>query len=176
MAIIKGELLAIKDKHATPRMTEIVPDEGEIAIEDLIANEGVIITITHGGLIKRTNVSSYRSPAPRRQGRHRHGHARGSTPKTERRRFHRASLHREHARLPDVLHEHRPRVCGARPRDPGHGPRVQGQVDREPARAEGADEKIAALIRVDLQDGPEQAKTRPGSNPANSSSPRARAR
>ena len=61
MAIIKNELQEIKTKHATPRMTEIVPDEGEIAIEDLIANEGVIITITHGGLIKRTNVSQYRS-------------------------------------------------------------------------------------------------------------------
>ena len=61
MAIIKGELQDIKAKHATPRLTEIVPDEGEIAIEDLIANEGVIITITHGGLIKRTNVSQYRS-------------------------------------------------------------------------------------------------------------------
>ncbi|HZR18546.1 MAG TPA: DNA gyrase subunit A [Verrucomicrobiae bacterium] len=61
LAIIKGELLAIKEKYATPRMTELVPDEGEIAIEDLIANEGVIITLTHTGLIKRTNVSSYRS-------------------------------------------------------------------------------------------------------------------
>jgi DNA gyrase subunit A len=55
MAIIKAELKAIKEKHATPRKTEIVPDEGEIAIEDLIANEGVIITLTHNGLIKRTN-------------------------------------------------------------------------------------------------------------------------
>ncbi len=61
MTIIKQELQAIKEKHATPRKTEIVPDEGEIAIEDLIANEGVIITITHSGLIKRTNVSSYRA-------------------------------------------------------------------------------------------------------------------
>jgi DNA gyrase subunit A len=61
MAIITNELQEIKTKHATPRLTEIVPDEGEIAIEDLIANEGVIITITHAGLIKRTNVSSYRS-------------------------------------------------------------------------------------------------------------------
>src|SRR5688572_12594839 len=61
MAIMKNELQEIKTKHATPRMTEIVPDEGEIAIEDLIANEGVIITITHGGLIKRTNISQYRS-------------------------------------------------------------------------------------------------------------------
>src|SRR6266566_7880364 len=61
MAIIKKELQEIKQKHATPRLSEIVPDEGEIAIEDLIANEGVIITITHAGLIKRTNVSSYRA-------------------------------------------------------------------------------------------------------------------
>jgi DNA gyrase subunit A len=61
MAIIKAELQAIKEKHATPRKTEIVPDEGEIAIEDLIANEGVIITLTHAGLIKRTNVSQYRA-------------------------------------------------------------------------------------------------------------------
>ena len=50
-----------KQKYATPRLTELVPDEGEIAIEDLIANEGVIITITHTGLIKRTAVSSYRA-------------------------------------------------------------------------------------------------------------------
>ena len=61
MAIIKNELQEIKQKHAARRLTEIVPDEGEIAIEDLIANEGVIITLTHAGLIKRTNVSSYRA-------------------------------------------------------------------------------------------------------------------
>ena len=61
MAIMKDELKAIREKHATPRRTQIVPDEGEIAIEDLIANEGVIITLTHAGLIKRTAVSSYRA-------------------------------------------------------------------------------------------------------------------
>jgi len=61
MTLIKTELAVIKEKHATPRKTEIVPDEGEIAIEDLIANEGVIITLTHAGLIKRTNISQYRA-------------------------------------------------------------------------------------------------------------------
>jgi DNA gyrase subunit A len=61
MTIMKNELFAIKEKFATPRKSEIVPDEGEIAIEDLIVNEGVIITLTHGGLIKRTAVSSYRA-------------------------------------------------------------------------------------------------------------------
>jgi DNA gyrase subunit A len=61
MAIIKKELHEIKEKHATPRKTEIVPDEGEIAIEDLIVNEGVIITLTHAGLIKRTAINAYRA-------------------------------------------------------------------------------------------------------------------
>ncbi|HKW30633.1 MAG TPA: DNA gyrase subunit A [Verrucomicrobiae bacterium] len=61
LAIIKAELQAIKEKYATPRLTALVPDEGEINIEDLIANEGVIITLTHNGLIKRTNISSYRA-------------------------------------------------------------------------------------------------------------------
>jgi DNA gyrase subunit A len=61
LSIIKTELQAIKAKFATARLTDLVPDEGEIAIEDLIANEPVIITLTHNGLIKRTNISSYRA-------------------------------------------------------------------------------------------------------------------
>src|SRR5256886_13804194 len=61
LTIIKNELKEIKEKYATPRLTDLVPDEGEMAIEDLIANEGVIITLTHNGLIKRTNTSSYRA-------------------------------------------------------------------------------------------------------------------
>jgi DNA gyrase subunit A len=69
MAIITNELQEIKTKHATPRMTEIVPDEGEIAIEDLIANEGVIITITH-----QCQFVSF--PAAWRQGCDWHGDAR----------------------------------------------------------------------------------------------------
>jgi DNA gyrase subunit A len=61
LTIIKDELKVIKEKYATPRLTDLKPDEGEINIEDLIANEGVIITLTHNGLLKRTNVSSYRA-------------------------------------------------------------------------------------------------------------------
>lgn len=61
LGIIKSELQTVKEKYANPRRTEIVPDEGEIAIEDLIANEPVIITITHNGLIKRTNINAYRA-------------------------------------------------------------------------------------------------------------------
>lgn len=61
--IIKEELLEIKEKHATPRRCEIVPDDGEIAIEDLIANEGMIVTLSHRGNIKRTPASEYRTQA-----------------------------------------------------------------------------------------------------------------
>jgi DNA gyrase subunit A len=59
--LIKKELRDIRDKHASPRLTQLVPDEGEINMEDLIANEGCIISITHGGFIKRTAVSAFRA-------------------------------------------------------------------------------------------------------------------
>jgi DNA gyrase subunit A len=59
--IIKKELRDIRDKFGSPRLTQLVPDEGEINMEDLIANEGCIISITHGGFIKRTAVSAFRA-------------------------------------------------------------------------------------------------------------------
>ncbi|MDQ3115228.1 MAG: DNA gyrase subunit A [Verrucomicrobiota bacterium] len=59
--IIKEELREIRQKHAGPRLTQLVPDEGEINMEDLIANEGTIISITHNGFIKRTAVSAFRA-------------------------------------------------------------------------------------------------------------------
>ena len=71
MSIIKKELRDIKTRYGSDRLTKIVPDEGEISIEDLIANEGTMITITHNGFIKRTAVSSYR--AQRRGGRGKKG-------------------------------------------------------------------------------------------------------
>jgi DNA gyrase subunit A len=61
LTIIKKELREIRDKYGSPRLTEIAPDEAEINVEDLIANEGCIISITHGGLIKRMAVSAFRA-------------------------------------------------------------------------------------------------------------------
>jgi DNA gyrase subunit A len=61
LTIIKKELREIRDKHGTPRLTELAPDKAEINMEDLIANEGCIISITHGGFIKRTAVSAFRA-------------------------------------------------------------------------------------------------------------------
>jgi DNA gyrase subunit A len=63
LAIIKDELFEIKEKHATPRRCPILPDEGEIAIEDLISNDGMIVTLSHRGYVKRTAASEYRVQA-----------------------------------------------------------------------------------------------------------------
>jgi DNA gyrase subunit A len=67
MNIIKEELQKVREKYDSLRLTQVVPAEGDIDIEDLIANEGCIITITHGGYIKRTPESDFR--AQRRGGR-----------------------------------------------------------------------------------------------------------
>jgi len=60
LQIIKDELLAIREKYADARRTEIVYDFEEFRIEDMIAQEEVVITISHGGFIKRFPVSGYR--------------------------------------------------------------------------------------------------------------------
>jgi len=60
LVIIKGELHLIKDKHATPRQCTIVAEAGEVAMEDLIANDAMIVTLSHRGYIKRTLSSEYR--------------------------------------------------------------------------------------------------------------------
>ncbi|WP_438480117.1 DNA gyrase subunit A [Oleiharenicola lentus] len=60
-ALIKKELLELKDKYASPRRTEIVDDAGELRMEDVIPNVGCVITVSHLGFIKRTPVADYRS-------------------------------------------------------------------------------------------------------------------
>lgn len=61
MKIIRDDLLEIKKNYADERRTEIVPEEKEINIEDLIAEEEMVITISHMGYIKRNPLSLYRS-------------------------------------------------------------------------------------------------------------------
>lgn len=64
MREIAREIRALRDKYGDERRTQIVHDAKEFTIEDMIANEEVIVTITHNGFIKRTAVTNYR-----RQGR-----------------------------------------------------------------------------------------------------------
>lgn len=58
--VIKDDLALMKQQYGDERRTDIVPDEGEIAIEDLIADKGCIIALSHGGYIKRMPVSTFR--------------------------------------------------------------------------------------------------------------------
>jgi DNA gyrase subunit A len=61
MDIIKTELRELLDKHGDERRTEIVPYGIDFSMEDMIAEEEMVITITHQGYIKRTAVNTYRS-------------------------------------------------------------------------------------------------------------------
>ncbi|HVU15707.1 MAG TPA: DNA gyrase subunit A [Candidatus Didemnitutus sp.] len=61
LALIKKELLELKDKYASPRRTEIIDDTGDLRMEDVIPNEGCVITVSHLGFIKRTPVAAYRA-------------------------------------------------------------------------------------------------------------------
>ena len=60
-AVLKDELLALRDKYGDERMTEIQDVADEIDIEDLIEEEQCVYTLTHGGYIKRMPVSEYRA-------------------------------------------------------------------------------------------------------------------
>lgn len=60
-SIIKDELTQIRDEYKDDRRTQIVKEEAEINIEDLIAEEEVVVTISHSGYIKRNAASLYRA-------------------------------------------------------------------------------------------------------------------
>ncbi len=59
-ALIKDELLELREKYSDDRKTEIVKDYKEFSLEDIIAEEDVVVTISHQGFIKRFPVSGYR--------------------------------------------------------------------------------------------------------------------
>ena len=61
LRIIKDELAEIRKKYADPRRTEIRPDEADINVEDLIADDEVVLTVTRSGYIKRVPANVYRT-------------------------------------------------------------------------------------------------------------------
>ena len=71
MEVVRGELVAIRDKYSDERRTTFIEDSGEFRIEDLIADEEMAITVTNTGYVKRTAISTYR--AQRRGGKGRIG-------------------------------------------------------------------------------------------------------
>ena len=74
MQVIIDELSALREQFGDERRTEIVDDEGEIAVEELIADEDMVVTLSHAGYVKRNPLSRVpraearrprRAPAPR---------------------------------------------------------------------------------------------------------------
>ena len=61
LSVIKEELEVMKEKYGNPRRSQILNIDGDISIEDLIPNEGCMITVSHQGFIKRTALDAYRS-------------------------------------------------------------------------------------------------------------------
>ncbi|MBR3864606.1 MAG: DNA gyrase subunit A [Clostridia bacterium] len=72
LAIIRNELIELKEKYPTPRKTELSYDLSEIDIADLVKKEDVVISVTHLGYIKRLSLEEYR--AQKRGGRGVTGH------------------------------------------------------------------------------------------------------
>jgi DNA gyrase subunit A len=60
MALVKEELGAIAAKYGDERRTEITSDQDEFTVEDLIAEEDMVVTVSHSGYIKRTSITTYR--------------------------------------------------------------------------------------------------------------------
>jgi len=61
LAVIREDLLAVKDEFAVPRRTEIGEGDGEMEDEDLIPREDMVVTVTHGGYVKRVALNAYRT-------------------------------------------------------------------------------------------------------------------
>ena len=61
MSIVRDELVQVKTDFAIPRRTQIVDGGGDLEDEDLIAREEMVITVTHGGYVKRTPLVTYRT-------------------------------------------------------------------------------------------------------------------
>jgi DNA gyrase subunit A len=60
-AIIRTELVEIKEKFAEPRRSQIIPDEGEMSLEDLIADDELIVTVSASGYVKSVAANTYRT-------------------------------------------------------------------------------------------------------------------
>jgi DNA gyrase subunit A len=61
MAVVREELVEVREAFAVPRRTAIVEGDADVEDEDLIAREDMVITVTHGGYVKRTPLATYRT-------------------------------------------------------------------------------------------------------------------
>ncbi len=123
MNIIKEELLTLKKNYGDQRRTEIKEEEEEFTIEDLIAEENMLITISHNGYIKRLGIDAYR-----RQGRGGKGVIGMETREED---FVEHLFHRLNPRLYSLLHQYREMPLAQSPRDTGGRQGNQGEIDHQ---------------------------------------------
>ena len=120
LSVIITELEEVKATYDDARRTEISDDTADIDIEDMIAPEEMVVTVTHGGYVKRNPKNQYRAAAARRARHHRRLHARG--------RLRRAAVRGLDPRHPADVHQQGPRLlprrCG-RSRRPAAPPRAR---------------------------------------------------
>ena len=126
-ALIREELLELKTIYGKndDRRTEIIAAEGEFSLEDMIAEEDMVIAITQSGYIKRLPVTTYREQRRGGQG------VMGMDLKDE--DLHRAPLRRLDARLHPLLHERRQGLPAEGARASARLAPVEGPRDRQPA-------------------------------------------
>ena len=145
--VIKDELLEIRKKHADARRTQIRADEGDLDIEDLIAEEDVIITVSRAGYVKRLPVDTFR-----RQGRGGKG-VRGPEPQGGGRR---RSTSSRRPPTTGCCSSRRRAACTAsrRTRSPSRaGRRAASTRPTCPGVALDGDERISAVIDLKEYDG-----------------------
>ena len=147
--LIREELLEVKGIYgkSDDRRTEIVAGEDALELEDMIAEEDMVIAITRSGYIKRLPVTTLPRAAPRRDRRDGHGH--------EGRGLHRAPLRRLDARLHPLLHDRRQGLPAQGARAAARLAPVEGPRDRQPAavppgRADPRRDRDARLQGVEV--------------------------
>src|SRR5690606_17383694 len=69
MAIVREELVEVRNAFAIPRRSQMIEGDADMEDEDLIAREDMVITVTHGGYVKRTPLAIYRTQARGGKGR-----------------------------------------------------------------------------------------------------------
>ena len=139
MAVVLGELRAIRERHSDERRTEILDEAGEFRIEDLIADEDVAITVTNTGYVKRTAISTYRMQ--RRGGKGRIGM------RTREEDFvSHLFVASTHSYIM-IFSDRGRRVLAEGPRNSGCRRRRQGQGDRQPGLDAGRREDRGAARR-----------------------------
>ena len=106
MQVIREELETVREQYGDARRTEISEERVDLTLEDLIQDEGVVVTLSHGGLRQVPAPGHLQPPAPWRQGQGRHlGESRG---------FRRPAVRRQHPRHHPVLFPATARSTGSR--------------------------------------------------------------